>query len=103
MSDRTPITIPKAPQGWKLNPDQQARVAQDPRLHRLSPDELYIYFNPPKKPAQSGNVLLDYANRAANYVGLPEDWLMQMFAWHPANTMDKTSSTLREVNDRRRR
>lgn len=82
-----------------MNPDQIARVAQDPRLHRLSHDELYAFFNPPQQ-APHGNVLMDYVNRAAKYLGLPDDWLGQSFAWHPANTMNRAASALQDANDR---
>jgi hypothetical protein len=46
------IQTPKAPAGWQLNPDQARRVAQDPRLQRLSRDELYLVFNQPKGQAR---------------------------------------------------
>jgi hypothetical protein len=100
VTDRTPIRIPPAPKDWRMNPDQVSRVAQDPRLHRLSHDELYHFFNQQQSAPGHTNVLLDYANRAANYVGLPHDWLAQAFSWHPANTIGRTANALTEVNDR---
>lgn len=36
-----PINVPKAPKDWKPSGDLAARVASDPRLQRMSRDELY--------------------------------------------------------------
>jgi hypothetical protein len=38
------IQVPKAPKGWQPNSDQRARIANDPRLQRLSRDELFAMF-----------------------------------------------------------
>lgn len=93
MSERTPIRVPAAPKDWRMSPDQMVRVAQDPRLHRLSNDELYLYFNQPKpKPSTYQNIL--------RFLHIPEDWQAQAFSWHPANTLNRASAALREANDR---
>lgn len=38
------ISVPKAPAGWQPSADQRARIANDPRLRRMSRDELYAMF-----------------------------------------------------------
>lgn len=66
------ITVPKAPKGWQPTSDQRRQVQNDPRLQRMSLDDLYFYFNQPKSnnvevrrgstpaprqaPAQSGGI-----------------------------------------------
>ena len=42
------LKIPQAPADWRMSRDQMSRVQSDPRLQRLSRDELYLIFNQPK-------------------------------------------------------
>lgn len=43
------ITVPKAPKGWRPTSDQMKQIGNDSRLQRLSVDDLYFYFNQPKR------------------------------------------------------
>ena len=45
------IKTPKAPANWRPSADQQRRIESDPRLQRMSRDDLYSVFN--KAPARS--------------------------------------------------
>lgn len=46
------IKIQKAPQGWQPNSDQQRRIQSDPRLQRMSRDDLYFFFNQQEQGAR---------------------------------------------------
>ncbi len=35
---------------WRPSPDQQSQIENDPRLKRLTRQELYSYFNRPNRP-----------------------------------------------------
>jgi len=98
----TPVQVPRAPTGWQLNPDQAAQVARDPRLHRLSNDMLYLYFNQPKSAAtpEPTNVFSEYLQKAMRYLGVPDDWYDQAMSWHPMNTIQRASDALGNANDR---
>lgn len=99
----TPVQAPKAPADWQLNADQMAHVAQDPRLHHMSRDMLYLYFNQPKStaaPAEPTNVFAKYAQRAMQALGIPDDWWDQAMAWHPMNTIQRASDALGDANNR---
>lgn len=48
------IEVKKAPKGWTPTSDQRRRIEEDPRLQRLSTDELYFFFN--QKPRDGTRV-----------------------------------------------
>lgn len=96
----TPVQVPRAPADWHMSADQIAHVAQDPRLHNMSRDMLYIYFNPPKAAPQGGTNIFGYLQQALQKLGLPDNWLDQAAAWHPMNTIQHASDALGDVNAR---
>lgn len=49
------IEVRKAPRDWRMTSDQLQRVESDPRLQRLTRDELYYFFNQPRRPAASAS------------------------------------------------
>lgn len=101
MSNRTPVRAPAAPSQWRPSPDQMSRVAQDPRLHKLSRDELYLFFNPPQAPQKGGNFFANLANNTMRKLGMPENWFEQSMAWHPKGTIERASNALEQARARR--
>jgi hypothetical protein len=45
------LKLKKAPAKWAPDKDQAAMIQQDPRLQRMTRDDLYFFFNQPKTPA----------------------------------------------------